>query len=78
MFAQVAPEDFDLGSSELSKPRKFRYSIHDTLVSGPVMNATNSMNVAFLRTYIADVVLCYPNEALLLMYRHQQQLRDKV
>lgn len=42
------------------------------------MNATNSMNVAFLRTYIADVVLCYPNEALLLMYRHQQQLRDKV
>lgn len=91
--SQVAPEPlpgdddnvtpFDSSASPAPTPgtsisRKFRYSVSDGLASGPVMNATNTANVMFLRTYIADVVLCSPNDALLEMYGKQQKLRSKV
>jgi hypothetical protein len=60
------------------KQRKFRYSIKDSLETGPVLNATNSMNPIFLRTYIADVKLCRPNEVLLRTYQSQQKLLAQV
>jgi hypothetical protein len=71
--ASSLAEDQDKG-----KKRKFRYSIKDSLETGPVLNATNSMDPMFLRTYIADIKLCRPNEVLLHMYRRQQNLLAQV
>lgn len=65
-------------SSEKAKTKKFRYSIEDSLSSGPVLNATNSMNPVFLRTYVADVVLCREDEHLLELFRSEQRMRAKV
>jgi hypothetical protein len=39
--------------------------------SGPVLNVTNSGNPMYLRTYVAEVMLCHPNDSLLRLYHMQ-------
>ncbi len=50
----------------------------DGLASGPVLNATNSGKAMYLRTYIAEVSLCYRNGKLLELYAMKNSLVNKV
>lgn len=61
-----------------TKMKQFKYKLEDCLTSGPVLNATNSMNPLYLCTYIADISLCHPNAKLLMLYKKQQNLRNQV
>ena len=61
-----------------SKARAARRSVQNALAAVPVTNATNTMNTVFLRTFVADAVLCHPNEDLLLLHKQQDELRLKV
>lgn len=88
---QIHPEDEDPETSapptehasESAEPvvpreKRYRFSVGDCLDTGPVMNATNSMNPAYLRKYVADVTLCRANDSLLELYQKQDKLRAKV
>jgi hypothetical protein len=58
--------------------RKFKYSVAEGLKSGPVLNATNTGQPMYLRTYIAEVVLCYANGSLLELYKAKRRMLMQV
>ena len=64
---QVAPHSPEVGARPLPAD-----------ACGPVLNVTNSGNPAYLRTYVAEVVLCNPQSALLRVYRRQVALTRQV
>ena len=61
-----APSDKDGHHSDADKAaggkrKKFRYHLKDNLTSGPVLNAVNTRDPLYLRTYVADVSIAYKN-----------------
>lgn len=58
--------------------RKFKYDVHSNMTVGPVLNATNTGNPQYLRTYIAEVVLCNPIGNLLRSYQRHTSVLMKL
>jgi len=69
---RVAPS---AGGAAVARPAPVDW--RDWFVS-PTLNATNSSDPGYLRSWVAEVTLCYPNGALLRRYQALQGLRSRL
>ena len=58
--------------------KKFKFTLSTDVTSGPVLNAVNSGDKMYLRSYVAEVVLAYSNGDALRMFRRKAALLQKV